>query len=392
MKKVAVLALCLLALAATIRGMGMGPVTPATLEISVRLIDDGPNVTTQFQKYVGFVPEGRSGTPTLGNIQIIRPNAENENVFEVPPNKDIGVFILSSGVPPFQSIVNVSAGQHRRHDVVLNAGIVQVTTERSPGTRDPNIWFLGPDGQFDANDQYADGAQFVVPAGPQVFQVGRHLQAKRERIDVIAGQTHNLNIVNELGNLTVNLETSVPFEALSPTPIMRAEGGSNFLHQRGSIFDGGRWQLGTYEVEIELFKRFSIPTRPASTDSFTVVIDQSENTMTIPMPLVGIEALFTDWPDGVPEYAMALIVSVSDPGLPFATYRVTDDRAPLIFLPPDDAHDFAIALVSDNRVLALHAVGSLSPESPVREIVPLGGDASVCVEIILDFDCDQLSR
>lgn len=389
MKKIAGFVFCLLVLALVIRGTGFGP---GTLEIRIKLVEGGPDLTAQFRKYVGFVPDGKTGVPTLGNIQNVRPSAEDDTIYEVPSDRDIGIFVLSPGVPAFQSIVRADAGRHLTHDVVLDAGIVQVTTERTPNTGQAGIWFVGPDGQIDPNDRFTDGAQFTVPAGTQVFQTGRGLEAKTDSIDVIAGQTHHLNIISELGNLTVNLETTLPFDALAPTPFFVTEGGDRLLHDRGEHFDGGRWQSGTYTARLALLERFFIPIRPTMTDAIPIVIDQPENIVTIHLRLMGLEVRFTDWPGGLPEHAMALVVSLSDPGLPFATYRVTDERASLIFLPPKEGHTYAVALVDDGQVRALQTVGPLVADSLRIETVPPGGDPGLCREIIRDFGCHQLSQ
>jgi hypothetical protein len=389
MKKMVLIVICFFALTATLREMGQ---ETTTVEVRVRLVDAGPDATSLFRLYVGFVPDGKSGKPTLGNIRPIEPTAEDETVFEVPPNRIIGIFALSEGVPPFQSTIMSSKGQHLIHEFVLDAGIVHVTTERTPKTGRANVWFLDADGRFDTNDQFVSGAQFIVPAGEQIFQVGRYLEAKRQSIDVVAGQTHQLNMLNELGRLTVNLETSLQFDRLSPKPVLEAENGRQTLHLLGDHFDGARWQLGVYDAKIVLSERFHISTRPTSSDYLRVVIDQAENAMTIPLSLMGVKVEFTGWPDGVPEYSMALIVSVTESGLPFSTYRVTDNRASLLFIPPIESHDYAIALVKGTEVLALQTIDPLSPDHWAAENIASGGDAGLCRQVMLNFDCGQLSR
>ncbi|WP_208349493.1 hypothetical protein [Pseudaestuariivita rosea] len=313
-------------------------------------------------------------------------------MYEVPPDKDIGIFVLSRGVPPFQSIVRVSKGQHLTHDFILNAGVVQVTAERPPNTGSPNIWFVGPDGQFDVNDRFSDGVAFTVPAGEQIFQAGRGLETKTESINVIAGTTQTLVIHSEIGRLTVNIETSFTFDELSPKPVLMTEHGRRFLHRHDNQFDAGRWQHGTYNARIAFSERFHIPIRSTSKVTPSIVIDKTENAMTIPLSLMGVDVRFTDWPDGVPENAMALIVSTSDPGRPFATYMIRNNRASLMFLPPEKTHDYAIAIVKGDNVLALQAIGQLFPYDPRTEAIPFGGDQKLCLKIVPDFECSQLSE
>jgi len=375
MKKVIALLVLMLVLAASIHGIGS---RPSTLELSITLVDGGEDVTDQFLRYVGFVPDEESGPPTLGN--------------EVPPNRKIGIFVLSRSVPPFGSVITVNPRQNLQHNVVLDAGIVTVTTELNGPTTYPNIWYVEPDGQIDTNDRLVDGAQFLVPAGEQVFQVGRFLETKREHVAVVAGQTHDVNIISEIGNLTINLETVVPFEDLSPTPIIRTDNGGNLLHLGDAGFDAGRWQFGTHDTTLELSERFLIPIRPTTIGPVLVTIDQPENSMTIPLSLMSVEVLFDEWADSISEHAIAMVISVTDPGLPFATYRVTNNRAPLIFLPPPEAHDYAIALVDSGDVRALHDIHNLSADSPQTVTVSLGGDFRVCEAVVLDFNCTTLSN
>jgi hypothetical protein len=391
MKKITVVLIAMVFLAALVRSFASSS-SPSTLEVNVLLAEGGVNMIPQPRTYVGFVPDRRFEEPTLGNITVIQPNEGTENVYKVPPNRRIGIFVLSRGVPPFQSTVIVEPRQHKTHDVILDAGIVQVTTDQTANAMNSNIWFLDSDGQFDANYRFVDGVEFMVPAGEQVFQFGRYLEAKRELIDVIAGQTQNLNITSEIGSLTIDIQTDIPFQELSPTPILRAERGSKRLHARGGEFDAGRWQFGSYDVTFQLGERFNYPIRPATIGPLTVTIDQLENSMTIPVSLVGVDVRFTEWDEKMPEYATALVVSTDDPGLPFATYRVTDGRAPLIFMPPEETHDYAIALVANNEVLALQAVGFLPANSPYEALVVPGGNADLCEAIVLDFDCSPLSQ
>jgi hypothetical protein len=389
MKKLAALLVLMLILASIIQGISS---RPSTLELSVTLADGGEDVTDQFRRYVGFVPDGRSGPPTLGNIQIIMPVEGHDAIYEVPPNRRIGIFVLSRSVPPFGSVITVKPRQHLQHNVVLDAGIVTVTTEFNGPTTYPNIWYVEPDGQIDPNDRLVDGAQFLVPTGEQVFQVGRFLETKREHVAVAAGQTHDVNIISEIGTLSINLETVVPFEDLSPTPVIRTDDGGNFLHLRDTGFDAGRWQFGTHETKLELSERFRIPIRPASTEPVLVTIDQPENSMTIPLSLIAVEVLFDEWADSISEHAIAMVISVTDPGLPFATYRVTNNRAPLMFLPPPEAHDYAIALVDNGDVLALQAIRALSADTPQPVTVSLRGDFRLCETVVLDFNCSTLSN
>ncbi|MEP6021477.1 MAG: hypothetical protein ABJ251_23640 [Paracoccaceae bacterium] len=365
---------------------------PSTLELSVILADGGEDVTDQFRRYVGFVPDGRSGQPTLGNIKIINSIEGHDAIYEVPPNRRIGIFVLSRSGPPFESVITVNPRQHLKHNVVLDAGLVTVTAEFIGPTTYPNIWYVEPDGQIDTNDRLVDGAQFLVPAGEQVFQVGRSLETKRENVSVVAGQRHDVNIISEIGTLSINLETIVPFEALSPTPIIRTDDGGKLLHLRDNGFDAGRWQFGSHYSRLELFERFHIPIRPAATEPLLVTIDQPENSMTVPLPLMAVEVLFGEWADNITKHATAMVVSVTDPGPPFATYRVKNNRAPLMFLPPPEAHDYAIALVDKGDVLALHAVHTLSTDIPKTLTVSLGGDVHLCETVVLGFNCSTLSN
>lgn len=389
MKKLVFLILAVGLIAGFIRGLVS---TPSTLELRFRLAEGGPYLTPEPRTYVGVAADGLSKQPTLGNIKLIRPKAGSEGVYEVPHNRRISIFVLSRGVPAFQSTVRVKPRQHLTHDVILNAGIVKVTSELNSRASNENIWFIGPNGQFDINDRFVDGTEFMVPAGEQVFQVGRYLEAKQARIQVIAGHTQNLHILSELGSLSVDLETAIPFGKLSPTPVLNAEKGGMILRFRGSDFDGGWWQFGTYEATLELSEKFGFPIRPATIGPLTITINQPENSTTIPLPLMGVDVQFAGWDETMPKYATALVLSVNDPGLPFATYRVTDNRAPLIFIPPKDLHDYAIALVANNEVLALQTVGSVPVDSFKNVAVAPGGDANLCAEIVPDLDCNSLSR
>lgn len=190
MKKIVLIILCMLAMASIIRSI---EASPSTLEIRVTLVEGGIDMTAQLRRYVGYAPDGTAGPPTLGNIRVLMPTEEDGSVYEVPPNRRIAIFVLSPGVPYFQSTARVEPRQHLMHEVVLNAGIVRVTTNNEIS----NIWFLDPYRQFDGNDRFFDGTQFLVPAGEQTFQVGRYSSAMRETVDVIAGQTHHLHIQHD---------------------------------------------------------------------------------------------------------------------------------------------------------------------------------------------------
>ena len=100
MKKVIALLVLMLVLAASIHGIGS---RPSTLEISITLADGGEDVTDQFLRYVGFVPDEASGPPTLGNIKIIMPIEGHDAIYEVPPNRKIGIFVGS--VAKFRRVV-----------------------------------------------------------------------------------------------------------------------------------------------------------------------------------------------------------------------------------------------------------------------------------------------
>lgn len=326
----------------------------------------------------------------MGNIAVIRPSEDVEPIYPVPENRDIGVFALSQGVPTFGSIVQVDRGRHEDHAFILNAGYVRVSTDQS-GNSFPSIWHVPTDGEIDFDDRLPNGTTFLLPAGERTFQVGRGLGKVTQTIVVMAGETHDLYIAYERAPLSIRVQSAFPPQHLRPLSIWVDGRGAAQLLLGGETFDVGLWPLGTYRAVLERDAWRFPPVRPARSDPFMVQIERGSNEASVTLSLIGIEADISDWGNQMGEHARALVFSTSDSGAPFAV-RFFDDigRAPLVFLPPDNAHTYAVAVAYGDQILALAEVGSLSADTQHRVTLEQGGSRDLCDAIAAGFDCSAL--
>lgn len=90
------------------------------LRISVVHGEPHGEIVDQVRLLVGYVPVGRKGPPTLGNIFLIRPKPNTTHDFIVPPQQRIGVFAFHSGLDPASQIVQLRRGELREITLVMS--------------------------------------------------------------------------------------------------------------------------------------------------------------------------------------------------------------------------------------------------------------------------------
>ena len=119
MKTYVLLALAVAFCLAVWLALSLTPSGKATLEVQLVLAENDPDAAETTRLMVGFVPEGKSSAPTLGNIKIIEADPNGKNHYIVPALKSIGIFVIRSGFDTVTEIVTLESDQTLKHPIIL---------------------------------------------------------------------------------------------------------------------------------------------------------------------------------------------------------------------------------------------------------------------------------
>lgn len=385
MKKIAVFAVCLLVLAAVIRGLaheaGFGP---TILTVTV-VAQDGTDITSDVRLLVGGAADGARTLPTLGNIAVVRPKEPSRNQFEVPYDRDTAVFVFAKDKPPQQFTFRLSGGEYRSETITLETGIVNLFTTQTPGSPASQVVHQsgGPEG-LGAID-VPGNVRLDLPVGEHSFRTARDQQT----VTVTAGSETKIVLDDLQGTAVFISETNFPWHESYPPVEFFVTGGPLQETDRTYRTPELRLPFGRYTVVSRIDYFWNLDDRKLESPPRTFEVDAQTVDVQVPATVQVIAPDMTEWneEDG---YLRVVLYSTSDPGKPFAAAVLRAGLAPLVFITPPEEHTFAIAVQRGDDVLSLHDIGALQDHDALDFRLEPGGDSALCVAITTGLNCADL--